>query len=204
MKKVALALALFLAASAAFGGTPHEALERAAAAMDNGDAAAFQGVIDIDSVLEKALRTVAREAKKPETRRALPQAAAFIFDQAGDEGPKGEALRGLIISEGKAFVLNGVSSGVFAGKKIKAFPHGGLLTPLFSNVSLGRKEIVGIGDARPDGEEFLLPFSLRDYGNDQEYAIVARFAPAGDDWRMVAIENFPELFEQIRKEALAQ
>ena len=193
----------FIFAGSSFAETPHEALIRAAEAMDSGDGSTFQSLVDLDSVIGKTLDAFIEETAKPDNKKILPQAVIFIFSQAADPGFKGQTMRRLMTSEAKAFVLNGVTSGAFAGKKLKSGSEAGILAPLLTNVSMGRKEIRGVGDGRPDGEDFILPFYLHDYGNDQDYAVVGRFHPDGDSWKLTAIENLPQIFEQLRREALA-
>lgn len=202
------ALSIFLAIAYAtifplpcLAETPHEALIRAGEAMNVGDGSTFQSVVDLDSIIGKTLDAFIEETAKPDNKNFIPKAVVFIFSQAADPGFKGQTMRRLMTSEAKAFVLNGVTSGAFAGKKLKSGSAEGILAPLLTNVSMGRKEIRGIGDGRSDGEDFILPFYLHDYGNDQDYAVVGRFHPDGDSWKLTAIENLPQIFEQLRREA---
>lgn len=199
-----LAFVLCQCLTVARAETPHAVIERIGDAIDAGDAETLQTLIDLDAVLTSVLATVIAESATPENKKALPAAVAMIFTQAADDGLKGQTLRGLIVAEAKAFALNGVKTGAFAGKKLKAAPDAGILAPLFSGVSMGRKEIRGVGDGLREGDDWIIPFWLHDYGNDQDYAVLGRFSPNGESWKLVAVENTPRLFEQLLKEAAAR
>ncbi|MDE5832527.1 MAG: hypothetical protein K2H64_06020 [Desulfovibrio sp.] len=202
-----IAIAVFLAfivgaAEIAVAESPYETLEKAAEAMDKGDGATFQRFVDLDSLLERALSEFIADTAR--NKDIYPAPIVFIMEQASDPGFKGRAMRGLMLAEAKDFMIDGVSSGAFAGRKLRYEARSGVLAPLFSNMSLGKKEILGVGDGIRDGDDVILPFSLHDYGNDQDYAVKGRFARNGDSWRLTAIENLPEIFEQLRREALAE
>ena len=193
------------AAHAATAGAdaPGRCLAEAGRAIDGADAAAFERQVDVDGILEQALALIARDMQRPGSADRYPPLLALVFSQAGARAGGGDAVRSLLKSEARAFILNGVDSGAFAGRA----PQGGgsgLLAPLFADASLGRKEIRRIGAATPDGEGWLLPFVVHDAGNGQDYAVLGRFSPTGDGCRLTAVENLEELFERIRRESLAQ
>ena len=80
---------------------------------------------------------------------------ALLFTQAAS---KEGNVRSLLLNETRAFVLNGISSGAFAGRKPSGNTAQGLLAPLFADASTGRKEIKNVGQARRDGDGWLVPF----------------------------------------------
>lgn len=182
---------------------PVRCLEEAGRAIDNADVAAFERQVDVDGILEQALALVVRDMERPGSAERFPPLLALVFSQAGARNGGGEAVRSLLKSEARAFILNGVASGAFAGRT----PQGGgsgLLAPLFADASLGRKEIRRVGAATPDGEGWLLPFVVHDAGNGQEYAVLGRFSPTENGCRLTSVENLEELFERIRRESMAE
>lgn len=181
---------------------PARSLAEAQAAIDNADVAAFERQVDVDAILEQALTLVMEMMARPETADRMPPLLALVFSQAAGGG--GAAVRTLLKGEARAFVLNGVASGAFAGRKPTGSAAGGLLAPLFADASLGRKEIRQVGPATPDGEGWIVPFVVHDAGNDQDYAVVGRFSPTETGSRLTSVENLPELVERIRQEGMAQ
>lgn len=188
-------------AAPAAADAPGRCLAEAGRAIDDADAAAFERQVDVDGIIEQAIAFVARDMERPGSADRYPPLLALVFSQAGARNGGGDAVRSLLRSEARAFILNGVASGAFAGRA----PQGGgsgLLAPLFADASLGRKEIRRVGTATPDGEGWLLPFAVHDAGNGQEYAVLGRFSPTEDGCRLTSVENFEELFERIRRESM--
>lgn len=187
-------------AAAADPDAPARCLAEAARAIDGADAAAFERQVDVDGILEQALALLARDMERPGSAERFPPLLALVFSQAAGDGG-GAAVRGLLRSEARAFILNGVASGAFAGRA----PQGGgsgLLAPLFADASLGRKEIRRVGAATRDGDGWRVPFVVHDAGNGGEYAVVGRFSPTEDGCRLTSVENLEELFERIRRESM--
>lgn len=201
----AICVALKLGISPAFCDSrdPVETLRQIGMAVDTADGEAFQQLVDLDSLLGDALGTVLSEAQKPENLSKIQPMIGIIITQAASGNAQGEALRNMIRGEAKAFVLNGVNSGAFAGNIVNNSQSSGLLAPLFAYASQGRKEIRGIGDPRRQGDNYLVPFSVHDYGNEQDYDVVGRFSPSENGLRLTAIENLQQLFSQIQQEARA-
>lgn len=180
---------------------PVQSLNRLEEAIENGDSASFQELADLDAILNDCLEAFLREARKPENLASMPPLLALMFSQSAIGGEGGEKLRALLREEARAFVLNGVASGAFAGKKFSGARQSGMLAPLFANASMGRKEIRGIGEPRREGGGWLLPFSVHDYGNDQDYAIVGRFSPGENGPRLAGLQNMDALLRQIFAES---
>lgn len=193
---------VFPAHAAADPDAPGRCLAEAARAIDGADAVAFERQVDVDGILEQALALIARDMERPGSAERYPPLLALVFSQAAGDGG-GATVRSLLKSEARAFILNGVASGAFAGRQ----PRGGgsgLLAPLFAEASLGRKEIRRVGAATSDGEGWLLPFVVHDAGNGQEYAVLGRFSPTENGCRLTSVENLEELFERIRRESMAE
>ncbi|MBD5557590.1 MAG: hypothetical protein HDQ92_03255 [Desulfovibrio sp.] len=181
---------------------PARCLAEVGRAIDEADVAAFERQVDVDAILEQALDLVTQIMAQPETADRMPPLLALVFSQAAGYG--GGTVRSLLKGEARAFILNGVASGAFAGRKPSGAGAGGLLAPLFADASLGRKEIREVGAAVPDGEGWLVPFVVHDAGNGQDYAVTGRFSPTETGCRLTSVANLPELVERIRQEGMAQ
>lgn len=163
----------------------------------------FLKYVDLDAILDSTLTAFLEEANKPENASRLPPMLALVVAQASEDGLKGQTVRQLLRGEARAFVLSGINSGAFAGKTPDKTQFTGLLAPLFANASMGKKEIHDIGEAVEDGDAMLVPFTVHDYGNDQDYLVVGRFSPTSDGWRMTGFGNSDKLMNQIRDESEA-
>lgn len=192
-----------LPASAADEGADQARLciAEAGKAIDAADVAAFERLVDLDAILGEALHLFLRETQKPEVARQLPPLLAMLFSQAAAQDSGGVNLRSLLFGEARAFVLNGVASGAFAGRKPTGQAAQGLLAPLFADASTGRKEIREIGQARRDGRGWLVPFVVHDAGNGEDYSVLGRVSPLDNGCRLTAVENLEELLRRISEES---
>jgi hypothetical protein len=204
--RASVLVALLLAPSPLSGAEGGAALQAAQSptligeAIDAADLAAFERLVDTDAILKTALNLFLREARKPEIARELPPFLALMFSGATGDTTGGESLRTLLLQEARAFVNNGIASGAFAGRK----PSGrtdGFLAPPFADASTGRKEIREIGEAWPDGKDWLVPFAVHDAGSDERYPVLGRFSPVDKGFRLTAVENTEDLMRQIMAEA---
>lgn len=168
--------------------------------MTRPDVAAFERLVDLDAILGEALHLFLRETQKPEVARQLPPLLAMLFSQAAAQDSGGVNLRSLLFGEARAFVLNGVASGAFAGASPRQAAQG-LLDPLFADASTGRKEIREIGQARRDGRGWLVPFVVHDAGNGEDYSVLGRVSPLDNGCRLTAVENLEELLRRISEES---
>lgn len=194
-----LLFALFCASPALGQDAANKCLAAISSAIDAGDTAAFNRLADMDAILNQSLDVFLVHAAKPENSSAIPPMLALMFTQAANQ----PTVRALLLQEARAFLLNGIATGAFAGKTLSAAQQQSLLAPLFARASIGRKEIRSLGKAVEDGENgFFLPFNIHDFGNGNDYAIVGHFTPGGDGLRLTGIENLEQIFAQIQKEAL--
>lgn len=168
-------------------------------AIEDADLEALEEVADIDELITSSLDAFMLEIQKPENRNTLPPILSLLLSQIN--GGKDNKIRELLLSEGRTFVENGVQSGAFAGKKLSYKQTNGLLAPLFEDASLGKKEIRGIGEPVPAEGDWLVPFSVHDYGNGRDYQIIGRISDTGSGSKLVKIENIDELIQQIKSEA---
>ena len=154
----------------------------------------------LDAILEQALNLFVRRAQDPEAAKDLPPMVALLFTQAAS---KEGNVRALLLNETRSFVLNGISSGAFAGKKPSASASQGMLAPLFADASTGRKEIKNVGQARRDGEGWLVPFVVHDSGNDESYDVTGRVTSVKGEMRLTSVANMESLLRRVAAESRA-
>ncbi|MDR2696160.1 MAG: hypothetical protein LBC79_07270 [Deltaproteobacteria bacterium] len=199
---VCLILLLSVACTAFAASAPEQAVRNAQRAIDTKNADLFDQVVDTQSILDAATDMLLAEADKPDGR--LPPMLSLMISSIKDSHALA-GLRALIAQEARAFVNYGVLSGSFAGKPDHSIRPGGMLAPLFSDASLGRKELRVAGPASPIGQEQnLLPVELKDHGNGHTYPLLLRLRWTPPDWRIMEVVNLPDIWNQIRSEAEAQ
>lgn len=164
------------------------------AAVDKGDGAAFGKLVDLDAILNNGLDIFLNEGAG---NMGLPPVLTLMLSGVGSQ----PALRKLLLDECRAFVLNNINNGSFAGKTRSGASSQGRFAPLFSNASTGRKEIVEVGQPMRDAEGWILPFTVLDHGNGNYYRIDGWFAEDGGQTRLKAVRNLNELFGIISREA---
>ena len=174
--------------------SPRQCILDAGRAVDTADVTTFQKLVDVDAVLEQALDILVRRASDPQIARDLPPMLTLLFSQAAQrEG----SVRALLLNEARMFVLHGVSSGAFAGRQPVRDTAKGLLTPLFADASKGRKEVRNVGQARRDGEGWLVPFMVHDGGNGETYAVTGRVTTTADGFCLTSLANMEDLLTRV-------
>jgi hypothetical protein len=179
---------------------PRQCILEAGSAVDKSDVTAFEKQVDVDAILEQALNLFVRRAQDPEAAKDLPPMVALLFTQAAS---KEGNVRSLLLNETRAFVLNGISTGAFAGKKPSAAASQGLLAPLFADASTGRKEIKNVGQPRRDGDAWLVPFVVHDGGNGESYDVTGRVTAVNGAMRMTSVANMDLLLRKVAAESRA-
>jgi hypothetical protein len=169
-------------------------------AIDAADTVAFEKLVDTGAILNTALNTFLRDPEAMQATGNVPPLLALVFSRAATQDAAGERVRKILINEAKAFVLNGISSGAFAGRPPAGPAAGGLLAPIFADASTGRKEIREIGRPRPQGEEWIVPFVVYDAGNGETYPVLGRVTPMEGHFRLTAVENLDELVLRVNGE----
>jgi hypothetical protein len=173
-------------------------------AIDEADSAAFEKLVDINAILNMALAVFLRDLEAMQAAGEVPPVLALLFSRAAMRDVVGEQVRTLLINETKAFVLNGVDSGAFAGRPPSARAAQGLLAPLFADASTGRKEIRDIGTARAEGGGWIIPFVVHDSGNGESYPVLGRVSQAESGFRLTAVENLDEIMGRLNEERKKQ
>ncbi len=190
---------LFLPVSSFAQSQPVELIMEIGEAIDNSDAQEFAQLVDMDEILNNAIDVFVAEASRPDNASRLPPMVALLVSQLATNAPS--PVRDLLIGEAKNFVLTGISSGAFAGKKPDLSNSSGLLAPLFAQASMGRKEIRDIGAPTPVENGWIVPFVIYDHDNGNEYPIKGRVEDTGTDLKLTGIENMRQLIYQIGEES---
>lgn len=169
------------------------ALTEMQAAIDKGDGTRFEELVDIDAILNNGLDIFLNKAGN----MGLPPVAALMLSGIGSQA----ALRKLLVDETRAFVLNNINNGSFAGKAISGASSQGHFAPLFSGASTGRKEVLTVEKPRPESGGWVVPFTVLDHGNSNYYRIEGWFTEENGQTRLKAVRNLNELFNIISQEA---
>lgn len=180
---------------------PREHIEEIGRAIDSADAQIFAELVDMDALLNNALNVFVEEASRPENARRIPPMIALILPQLRLEGPS--PVKDLLLGEAKNFVLAGISSGAFAGRRSNISGGSSMLAPLFAQASMGRKEIRDIGEPRRTATGWLVPFVIYDHDNGYEYPVRALLEYRGTDLKVTGLENMRQLIYQIGEESAA-
>jgi hypothetical protein len=173
-------------------------------ALDDADMAAFEKLVDINAILNAALDIFLRDLGAMQAAGEIPPVLALLFSSAAMRDVAGEQVRDLLINETRAFVLNGVGSGAFAGRPEGGRAAQGLFAPLFADASTGRKEIRDIGEPRAQGGKWVVPFVVHDFGNGESYPVLGRVTPAENGFRLTAVENLEEIMRRVNEERKSQ
>ena len=202
--RVFLCLVLLVSiADAAFAaGAPEQTVRDAQRAIDTKNADLFEQLVDTKRILNAATDMLLAEANKPDGQ--LPPLPALIISSVKDSQALA-ALRDILAQEAHAFLRYGILSGNFAGTPDRSVRPGGILAPLLSDVSMGRKELRVAGPPAPDGQErVFLPVELKDHGNGNTYPLLLRLQRHPPDWRIVEVVNLPAIRHQVQAEAGAR
>lgn len=169
-------------------------------AIDEANGSEFQNQVDLQPILQNLLNSFLKYCKKPDSALA-GNVLIKLFTEQLEASP---AIKDLCLKEAETFVLNGINSGAFAGRPVNPANLSGLLSPIFANTSMGKKQIISVGEAKKangEGNIYLIPFVLHDYGNENDYPIIGEFEQTGKNiWRMINIVNIDDLVAQIASE----
>ena len=178
---------------------PRSCLAAMSNAIEASDAAAFDKRVDIQGIARTIFFELEKASNDDQLSRWLPPVVTFMASQ----GALTNSLTiGFLTGEVREFVLYGVGSGAFAGSMTREYESSSILAPLFSMVSMGRKEIREVGvPQRVDRGKMRLSFSVYDYDNGNTYAVQGIFSSVSDGWQLTGIENVRDLIIQIGVES---
>ncbi len=195
-------LSTFCMASHAVHASPVQTIKNVQSAIDNADEAAFVEAVNMESLIGQCVDVFMEDAQKSD-QQTLPPALALLLSTINMSEGARKNLRATLVKEGSAFVRYGVGSGTFAGKPNDSVSHNGLLSALFANASMGRKEIMHIGSPVESQGAVYVPFSIKDHGNGQSYPVEAWLRQEDGKWRVIGLRNVRQLMRIIRGESKA-
>ncbi len=186
------------------GTDPISTIHDVQRALNNADVKLFDASVDMESLVGQCVDIFMQDANKAE-QTTLPPMLAILFSAASSNETAKETLRSTLVTEVSAFVRMGVSSGAYAGKlkeNIQPTWETGILAPLLANASMGRKEILNIGDAIAESGAVFVSFSLKDHANGNTYPVEAwlrEYSPG--QWRVIGLRNVRTLVRLLRTES---
>lgn len=204
MLLLSVSIAFFQSTAFAARQTPEAVLKTVQQAIDTNDLPLFEQHVDINALLDQGTSALVARLQKSGNLNtsALPPMLALMV--ASVQNPEmAKQIKLLLMQEVGSFARYGISSGMFAGKcDPKAAPKG-LLGPLLSDASTGRKELKITGKTLRDTASgaATVPVTIHDYGNDRDYRVVLRLKPVADSWQVKEIANMDKILSRIQKEA---
>ncbi len=181
------------------GNTPVQTLHDIQQALDTGDQAFFDTSINMESLIGQCVDIFIEDAGKAD-QKTLPPVLALMLSTVTQNETARKTLRDTLVGEASAFVRYGVRSGAFGGKEIQTEKPGGLLSTLFAEASMGRKEITAIGQPVEESGAVYIPFTLKDHGNGNSYPVEAWLRQENGNWRVIGLRNVRSLVRIIRGE----
>ncbi len=178
---------------------PRSCLAAMSEAIEAYDADAFDRRVAIESIAGDVFAELEAVSQDENLSQWLPPVITLMASQ----GVFTNVLTSSFLAgEVREFVLYGVGSGAFAGNMTKDYQSSSVLAPLFSLVSMGRKEIRSVGrPERLDRNRMRLSFAVYDYDNSNTYAVQGVFTKVSDGWKLTSIENLRDLILQIGVES---
>ncbi|NCD25339.1 MAG: hypothetical protein EOL86_07085 [Deltaproteobacteria bacterium] len=189
--------------------TPDAALAGLQQAIDTKDAGLLEKYIDVRGVIAKGVDAfIADFAKHPPSGEGDPLLEMLSGGLAAESGQAvANPMKELLVEETRKFVLWGVASGNFSGSPSLRQPvqDGGLLSSLFADASIARKELRSIRCAAPKGDLATASAKLYDHGSERSYPVQVRLKrqPEGH-WKVTEVSNIRDLITTVRKEAEAR
>ena len=192
--------------------TPEAALRQVQTAIDTSDAALLEKYMDVGRIAPRGVDAfmadlVARPPKAVsgggETLPLLAMLSSAV--QSGAQSQTAQTMKMLVAEETRKFVVWGVASGNFSGKPVKKerkATDGGLFSPLFSDASVGRKELRSVKSVTRDGDKATASVTLFDHGSERSYPVdLALTRRQEGNWQVTDVTNAAALISAIRKEA---
>ncbi len=184
------------------GSSPVQTLIDIQQALDSGDQAFFDASVNMESLVGQCVDIFIEDAHKVDQKTLHPMLALMLSTVTQNETAR-KTLRATLVGEASAFVRYGVRSGAFSGKEIATEKPGGLLSTLFADASMGRKEILDIGEPVEESGAVWIPFTLKDHGNGQSYPVEAWLREENGNWRVIGLRNVRTLVRIISGEKAA-
>ncbi|MDR2124401.1 MAG: hypothetical protein LBP38_05385 [Desulfovibrio sp.] len=199
MKKVFLILSLLLCGirPAAGADGPLSAAETAQKGIDACDSDLFSKGVDMDRVALRAVQDILKEDVLSGQAEKKAGGAAGLLASLGAASPEQAALIArLLASELRGFAVSGINSCLFAGKEGAQSPRsGGMLAAALDRLPSGRREIRAGKILRLDKGKARISAEFVD-PRAGAFPLVLGVERQNGAWRIVEIDNVPELLEQ--------
>ncbi len=181
------------------GSTPVQTLHDIQQSLDTGDQAFFDASVNMESLIGQCVDIFIEDAGKA-NQETLHPALAFMLSTVTQNETARQKLRDTLVGEAASFVRYGVRSGAFGGKEIATEKPGGLLSTLFNDASMGRKEFLDIGEPVEESGAVYVPFTLKDHGNGRSYPVEAWLRQENGSWKVIGLRNVRTLVRIISGE----
>ena len=189
--------------------TPDKTLAGIQLAIDSNNSTLLDKYMDVRGIITRGVDTFVADFKaNPPSGEGDPLLEMLSGGLASESRmDANQPMRMLLIEETRKFVVWGVASGHFSGRPStsQALPDGGILSALFSDASIARKELRSFKVAPPKGDRTTAVGKLYDHGSERSYPVQVSLAlqPQGH-WRVTEVTNMAELIRTVRKEAEAR
>ncbi len=203
LRSILFSLCIFcsLAPLAEAGTSPVNTIQDVKSAIDNADQNLFDQAVNMESLIGQCVDVFLEDAQKSD-QKTLPPALALMLSTLNMSEAAKNNVRAVLAKEGADFVRFGVRSGAFAGKhNEEKASGGGMLSTLFSYVSMGRKEITHIGQGVEESGAVYVPFMIKDHGNGNSYPVEAWLRQENGQWRVIGLRNVRTLMRILRGES---
>lgn len=178
--------------------TPEEAVSAVQTALDTADLSLFERHVDIEGIVDNGVSLFLERLARGESVAVLPPALQLLATALNNPETR-RSLQNMLQREVCRFIREGVRSGRFGGRTDTGTASG-IRGTLLANLSQGRKEISHIGTALPDGSGKCISFRVTDYGNGENYPVIAHLDNQ-TDWFISRINNMPVLLDRLMREA---
>lgn len=198
-----------LGLSAVAAETPDAALAGIQRAIDRNDSALLEKYLDVRGVIKKGVDIFITDfAKRPPSGEGDPLLEMLSGGLAAESGQAADnPMKLLLVEETRKFVVWGVASGNFSGHPStrQVLPDGGILSSLFADASVARKELRAVRCAAPKGDLATATAKLYDHGSERSYPVQVKLKrqPEGH-WKVMEVSNISDLITTVRKEAEAR
>ncbi len=182
------------------GTNPVQTIKDIQTALATANQELFDASVDMESLVGQCIDVIMEDASK-EGQQTIPPVLAMILSAAKLSEGAQNTLRSTLITEVGEFIRYGVRSGAYAGKQVQTTPPGGILAPFLANASMGRKEIMHIGEAIPESGAVYVSFVVKDHENGRMYPVEAWLRADTGNWKVIGLRNVRTLTRMIQDES---
>ena len=186
------------AADAAPDSTPFGAVEAVQQAIDTGDYALFSRLINVDSLVQKAvsdgLNAVSKKLAEA-NKEAGDLTVDMLLTLVGDGVKEGDFVTSLVAGECKDFLRAAVKGGYLAGKPDPSRAgSGGMFASGLKNMGKSRKELIPTRELSRQDNEATIEATWFD-PHAGVFPLRLRLAERQGAWQVQSVENVKEIIE---------